>query len=88
MNVVGLQSGKCLDVSGVSTADNAAVLLYGCNGGTNQEWSVRTTATGYVTLMARHSGKCLDVSGGSLNNNAPLVQSPCTGSTSQQIQVG
>jgi hypothetical protein len=32
-------SGKCLDVSGGSTADSAALLTYTCNGGTNQQWT-------------------------------------------------
>jgi hypothetical protein len=32
-------SGKCLDVSGASTANSAAVITYTCNGGTNQQWT-------------------------------------------------
>ncbi len=32
-------SGKCLDVSGASTADGAGVQQYSCWGGSNQEWS-------------------------------------------------
>lgn len=34
-------SGKCLDVSGASTANSAAVITYTCNGGTNQQWTRR-----------------------------------------------
>lgn len=30
-------SAKCGDVDGTSTADGAAVLQYGCDGGTNQQ---------------------------------------------------
>lgn len=32
-------SGECLDVSGASTADSAAIITYTCNGGTNQQWT-------------------------------------------------
>ncbi|MFH8801428.1 RICIN domain-containing protein [Streptomyces sp. NPDC017936] len=32
-------TGECLDVSGASTANSAAVITYPCNGGTNQQWT-------------------------------------------------
>ncbi|MFF1405325.1 RICIN domain-containing protein [Streptomyces sp. NPDC058294] len=32
-------SGECLDVSGASTADSAAVITYTCTGSTNQQWT-------------------------------------------------
>lgn len=32
-------SGKCLDVSGQATTDGSRVILYSCNGGTNEAWS-------------------------------------------------
>ncbi|MGW1594044.1 RICIN domain-containing protein [Streptomyces sp. NPDC002343] len=32
-------SGKCLDVSGGSTADSAAIITYACNGAANQQWT-------------------------------------------------
>ncbi|MFD7813549.1 RICIN domain-containing protein [Streptomyces sp. NPDC059785] len=32
-------TGECLDVSGASTADSAAVITYTCNGATNQQWT-------------------------------------------------
>ncbi|MEU1041485.1 RICIN domain-containing protein [Streptomyces sp. NPDC005551] len=32
-------SGECLDVSGASTSDGAALLTYTCTGGTNQQWT-------------------------------------------------
>ncbi|MFF4488671.1 glycoside hydrolase [Streptomyces sp. NPDC001544] len=32
-------SGKCLDVSGQSTADGGKVILYSCNGGSNEVWT-------------------------------------------------
>ncbi|NUQ99083.1 MAG: family 43 glycosylhydrolase [Streptomyces sp.] len=39
VNVKSRASGQCLDVSGASTADSAAIITYTCNGGTNQQWT-------------------------------------------------
>ncbi|MFF4488657.1 RICIN domain-containing protein [Streptomyces sp. NPDC001544] len=39
VNVKSRATGECLDVSGASTADSAAVITYTCNGGTNQQWT-------------------------------------------------
>ncbi len=32
-------TGECLDVSGGSTSDSAAIITYACNGGANQQWT-------------------------------------------------
>ncbi|MEU0215921.1 RICIN domain-containing protein [Streptomyces sp. NPDC006265] len=39
VNVRSRASGECLDVSGASTANGAAIITYTCNGGTNQQWT-------------------------------------------------
>ncbi|MFF4500894.1 RICIN domain-containing protein [Streptomyces sp. NPDC001401] len=39
VNVKSRASGECLDVSGASTANSAAIITYTCNGGTNQQWT-------------------------------------------------
>jgi hypothetical protein len=39
---VARHSGKCLDVSGKSTADGAGIIQWTCTGATNQQWT-RTT---------------------------------------------
>ncbi|WP_316753029.1 RICIN domain-containing protein [Streptomyces herbicida] len=37
--IVNEATGKCLDVGGQATADGSAVILYSCNGGTNEAWT-------------------------------------------------
>ncbi|MFJ9862803.1 glycoside hydrolase [Streptomyces sp. NPDC101165] len=37
--IVNEASGTCLDVSGQATADGSKVILYSCNGGTNEAWT-------------------------------------------------
>ncbi|MFC3574586.1 glycoside hydrolase [Streptomyces yaanensis] len=36
--IVNEASGKCLDVSGQATADGSKVILYSCDGGSNEAW--------------------------------------------------
>jgi hypothetical protein len=37
--VVGTQSGKCLSVTGASTANGATAEIYTCNGSPSEDWS-------------------------------------------------
>lgn len=37
--ILSKASGKCLDVSGQATADGSKVVLYSCNGGSNEVWN-------------------------------------------------
>ncbi|MEU4221902.1 RICIN domain-containing protein [Actinoplanes sp. NPDC026623] len=87
VNVVARHSGKCLDVVGASTADNAETIQYACGAGFNQQWRRVDLGNGYVQLEARHSGKCLDVAGGSTADNARVVQFACGAGTNQQWQL-
>jgi Ricin-type beta-trefoil lectin domain-like/Protein of unknown function (DUF1800) len=72
--LVARHSGKCLDVSGGSVDDSAAVIQWTCHGGANQHWIVEPVGDGYYRLVARHSGKALDVSSASQNDSAALIQ--------------
>ncbi|WP_434446311.1 ThuA domain-containing protein [Lentzea sp. E54] len=78
---------KVLDVSDVSTADNAGIHLWDYVGGTNQQWRVTTGADGYSTLTARHSGKCLSAPASGADGGQ-LVQATCTGSAAQSFRIG
>ncbi|MGW2703216.1 RICIN domain-containing protein [Streptomyces sp. NPDC001340] len=42
VNIKARASDECLDVSGASTANFAAIITYTCNGGTNQQWTQGT----------------------------------------------
>ncbi|MFL6073149.1 MAG: RICIN domain-containing protein, partial [Mycobacteriales bacterium] len=70
----------CVDVSGVSTADNAQVIQWSCNSQNNQRYTLATVSAGAKTfqLVAVHSGKCVTGSG------AVAVQSTCAGGQSTQ----
>ncbi|MGP3920498.1 RICIN domain-containing protein [Nonomuraea sp. 10N515B] len=71
-------SGKCLEVAGGSTADNATVHQMTCDSrNTSQQWRLVQRPNGYFGLVARHSGKCLEVPNGNLNNGIGVVQQGC-----------
>ncbi len=82
--VVGVQSGRCMNIAGSSTADLAAVELRDCSGGTGQQFRLEAAASGYYTLRAVGSGKCLDVRGASTSAGAGIIQYTCHGGTNQQ----
>lgn len=76
-----------LDVSGASQAPGAGLIQYTWNGGTNQDWFVLPTDSGYAELVNRNSGQCLtdpNYATGPTN----LVQEPCTGDSTQQWYLG
>lgn len=77
---------KCLDVSGVSSSNGAAVHQWDCHNGNNQRWRLQSSGSNYQ-LVAHHSGKCLDVSGVSTANGAALNQWDCHGGTNQQFRL-
>ncbi|WP_026924004.1 family 43 glycosylhydrolase [Glycomyces arizonensis] len=84
VNLIDRHSGRCADVISQSTADEAEVGQYDCNGGLNQLWRLRDLGNGYVQLAARHSGKCLDVTGASGDDGAQIIQWPCSSGENQQ----
>jgi O-glycosyl hydrolase len=53
--LVGSQSGKCLDVPGQSTANGTQLDIYTCNAGSNQEYTL--APNGEITV---YGSKCLD----------------------------
>lgn len=72
--LVSLNSGKCLDVSGGSTAAGAPAIQWTCHGGANQHWRLEPAGGGGFRIISRASGQALDVSGGSVDDNAPTIQ--------------
>uniref|UniRef100_UPI00036780C9 RICIN domain-containing protein n=1 Tax=Catelliglobosispora koreensis TaxID=129052 RepID=UPI00036780C9 len=77
-------SSKLADISGVSTADNAAAIQWAATGGNNQKWQAVDAGGGYVYLKAVHSGKCLAASGGSSADGATIVQLTCNNQNNQK----
>jgi type 1 glutamine amidotransferase len=73
-------AGKCVDVSGASTADGTKIQLWTCNGQPNQQWTVGSDNT------IRSLGKCMAVN--ATANATPVQLRTCTGGGGQQWTSG
>ncbi|MBB5866786.1 hypothetical protein F4553_000165 [Allocatelliglobosispora scoriae] len=79
VQVVGGQSGRCIDVPGSATTNGSQAQLWDCHGGTNQRW---TYTTGKQLTV--YGNKCLDASGGGTANGTAVVIWDCHGQANQQ----
>jgi len=78
--LVSKRSGKCLNVSGNSSAQAAPLIQWTCGSYDNEYFSF-TPVTGGYEVTAKNSGLCLNVSGNSLNDGGPIIQFPYWGAT-------
>ncbi|QVQ53580.1 RICIN domain-containing protein [Spiractinospora alimapuensis] len=79
---------RAMDVSGVSTDNNAHLVLWDTHGEPNQQFRFEPIDDGTVEVAARHSGKVLQVGGQSGADNADLVtQLTSTGDANQRWTV-
>jgi hypothetical protein len=78
---------EVIDVTDVSTADNAGLQLWSYSGGGNQQWQPVAEGSGYYHFVAKHSGKCLTVPGASTADSVQLVQATCVSSAAQSFKV-
>ena len=85
---VNYNSGKCLDVTGRSTANGAVLQQWTCLTGqssSNQGWFfIPAARSGYYTVVNVNSNKCLDVTDRSTANGAIIQQYTCNGGTNQE----
>jgi lysophospholipase L1-like esterase len=79
VEIVGAQSGRCVDVPGASTTNGTQVQLWDCHGGTNQRW----TYTSSKQLMV-YGNKCLDAYGQGTSNGTAVAIWDCNGQANQQ----
>lgn len=80
-------SGKCLDVSGASTANGAAVQQWSCNGSAAQTFKIESIGDGYSKITNTNSGKALDIAGVSREAGAALNQWDYVGGANQQFSL-
>jgi hypothetical protein len=74
----GQESGRCVDVPGLTQNNSTQVTLWDCNGGTNQSW----TATPTRQLMV-YASKCLDVRSSGTTDGTAVQIYDCNGSNAQ-----
>ncbi|MDX3762335.1 ricin-type beta-trefoil lectin domain protein [Streptomyces sp. AK02-04a] len=79
--IVGQQSGRCLDINNFTTTNGTQAQLWDCNGGSNQRW----TYTAGKQLVV-YGNKCLGV-GQTAGNGTPAAIWDCSGQADQQWNV-
>jgi len=79
VQLVGGQSGRCLDVPNASTSNGTQAQLYDCSGGPGQRWTY--TSSRQLTV---YGNKCLDASGQGTSNGTAVIIWDCTGQPNQQ----
>lgn len=75
--VVGVGSGRCMDIPGAVPNDGTQLDLFDCNGTAAQTWT-------YVNGTVQAMGKCLDVRGASSDDRTPVQVFACNGTAAQQ----
>ncbi|WP_211253425.1 ricin-type beta-trefoil lectin domain protein [Glycomyces tenuis] len=80
--VANVAAGKCLDVSGASQSNGAAVQLWDCHGRANQQWA--STDAGELRV---YGGKCLDAEGYGTDPGTRVHIWDCHGGANQQWRV-
>ncbi|NUS12599.1 MAG: ricin-type beta-trefoil lectin domain protein [Streptomyces sp.] len=73
--------GRCLDVTGDSTAEDTPVELWDCDGNGGQVWVQQTDGS----LVNPQSGLCLDATGGATANATRLQIHDCNGTAAQKF---
>ena len=78
--LVGKGSGLCLDLPGFDNSIGAPIDIWGCNGGSNQQWEF--TSSGEVRTL--NGSRCLDAFGGGTSNGTKVISYSCTGGPNQK----
>ncbi|WP_341719386.1 RICIN domain-containing protein [Micromonospora sp. FIMYZ51] len=82
VQLVGGQSGRCIEVPGGTTANGTQVQLWDCAGSTHQRWTY--TASKQLT---GYGNKCLDANGAGTTNGTTVIIWDCHGGLNQQWNI-
>jgi hypothetical protein len=77
--IIGVGSGRCVDVPGATQNAGTQVELWDCNGGSNQQWNA--TSAGELRV---YGGDCLDASGQGTSPGTKVVIWSCDGASNQK----
>lgn len=85
VSLVSKNSGKCIDVAGISMVGGTQLIQWTCWGGDNQKFMFTPVAGGYKVTV-KHSGMQFDIWGGA-EDGAPLAQWPYWGGSNEIFTV-
>ncbi|WFE36137.1 arabinofuranosidase catalytic domain-containing protein [Micromonospora sp. WMMD975] len=82
VEIVGGQSGRCVDVPNGTTTNGTQTQLYDCHGGTMQRWTYTS-----ARQLQVFGNKCLDANGQGTSNGTAVIIWDCHGQANQQWNV-
>ncbi len=84
VNLVSQNSGKCLDVTGMSESKGVQLQQWTCEGTANQQFQLTSVQGGYE-ITAKNSGLQLNVNGGTAvtQDGAAIIQWPYSGASNE-----
>ena len=85
--IKNVNSGKLMEVAGLSRAEGGNVAIYGDSNVPQQHWAVTPTGDGYYYLTNRFSGLSLNVDAGSTADGANIDQLTYTRAPEEQWQI-
>jgi cytochrome c peroxidase len=85
--IINVNSGKALDVAGISWADGANIYQWDYLNGSNQKWKPVPQSDGSYQLVAAHSNKCVNVYGAWTHDGANIIQYPCGPWTNENFRL-
>lgn len=80
--VTGMPSERCLDVPNVSREPGTRLIIWECNGGENQQWSLQSN--GEIRV---YGDRCLDAANGRGGDGDSVIIWNCNGGENQQWSV-
>ena len=78
------KSDMCLDMNGASKENGAQMIVWGKNGGLNQQFTFALQSDGSYTVKSVNSGKLLDVNGASKAWGQNVIQWQANGGANQR----
>jgi non-reducing end alpha-L-arabinofuranosidase len=81
--IVGSQSGRCIDVTGWGVTEGTQLQIWDCSGDANQRW----TPTSGKQITIYDASKCLDASGQGTSPGTPVIIWDCNGQANQQWNI-
>jgi hypothetical protein len=82
VQLVGAQSGRCVDVNNNTITNGIQTQLWDCTGGDNQTWT--RTSRGQLVV---YGNKCLDANNNGTTPGTAIIIWDCNGQTNQQWTV-
>ncbi len=76
--VAGVNTAKCVDDNGNSSANGTHVQMWDCNGTASQNWTMSSDGT------MRINGKCMDITGAGIANGTLVELWDCNGGANQR----